>query len=539
LGQATLEITKQSSEQEWYATHVEDDEEPQVEAQVFDFEEYRKRRVGREAIRISAEELGYNDALTYLYRYLDNGSSDYMIDFESEIAERLKKSNHFENHVFFKPVGSDFVTLRDGVSLTESTSKSLPMLQEESARRPALKDEYERAKLESSEIGIISEWFNGAEEGDFLVFESLPLVYGEDQAVTRVYQRVGNLLEGCYFSLNNPDVNQFNELRKKLGVTHTESQTAVEFLAKPYEISDDLQLATTSDFVDHYVGVYDHLLSMKNHKYYNFGFEVSEGSQNQNSFEKVKSQKRLLSVFSKTVEALANSNGKATTEIAKICQDFEISGLGKGQPISSGKAREILMAVSLGIVSSIAKIDQKTLQKLEGSDGNTEANYDAVVYGSSEANANEETYDSLCPTFEVTASQSASQTGSENSAILQAYGYHGKLSNFGKPKIDVCRITNCPSRGESRYVPNKTLVGGCEICVHCHKLFEKGKSPEKVYIEEKKKFTEEENKKEELIAQQNKMRLSDQLEVARKRKCLEQEKQRFNVKTDERVKKAA
>ncbi|MCX6728763.1 MAG: hypothetical protein NTV39_03275 [Candidatus Saccharibacteria bacterium] len=494
MEQGVLEKTIQTSAQELLTPMSGTEESHQVEARVFDIEEYRKRRVGREAIKISAEELGYNDTLTYLYRRVVCGDVDYMPDFEAEIAEKLKDINHFENHVFFEPVGGDFVSIRDKVSLTEMTEKNLPRVKEESARTPKLKDEYERAKLENREIGVISEWFKGAEEGEFLIFESLPLMEGEDFAVTRIYQRVGDLLEGSYFSLNNPSIAQFNELRKKFGV-ETNYHSALEVLGSPYEISNP-QLATTSDLIDYYVGIYDGLLSKQNQKNYSFGNETPEGIKNINSFEMVKSQKNLLTVFTKTVEMLAVSEGRVTPEISRVCIDFEISGLYEGQKISSSKAREILEAVSLGVIHSFATVDKKILNQLENSDVGYDASYDTAVHSSNQAIANGDTYDTICPTFGITTEQSASQPGFENSAILQAYGVHDKLGNFGKPKIGVCRIKNCPTRGESKYVHSKTLVGGCDVCVHCHHIFEKGKSPEKIYAE-KVKLEQQKQKQDE------------------------------------------
>lgn len=537
MEQATLEKAKQASTQEWPVSVPKEVEERQVEARVFDFEEHRRRCVGREAIKITAGELGYNDALTYLYRYQNEGNADYMIDFESSIAERLKNSNHFENHVMFTPVSGDFVSVKDKKSLVEATDKSLPRLRAKLAENPGYLDEYKRAKLEVNEIGLVDDWFKRAGEGEFLVFESLPLAADEDFAVTRVYQRVDNMLEACYFSLNNPDTGQFNSLRKKLGVKDSGCQSALDVLAKPYLISSP-GLETTSDFVDHYVGIYDQLLSEKNQKNYSFGFETGVGDQNQNSFERVKSQKGLLSVFSRTIETLADSSGRVTPEIARICEDFEITGLQEGQFISSQKAREILKAVSLGVVCSIAKVDKKTLRDLEDPECSNEANYDTVVYGSDEATANNETYDPVCPTFEMTSTQSVGQAGVESNSIDGAYGYHNRPSNFGKPKIAVCRITNCPSRGESRYVPNKTLVGGCEICVHCHKLFGKGKSPEMLYREEGKKIEEDKRKKERALAQQIETKRIDKLHQARRRKLREQEKQEQYHKSGGKTKKA-
>jgi hypothetical protein len=214
----------------------------------------------------------------------------------------------------------------------------------------------------------------------------------------------------------------------------------------------------------------------------------------------------LLTVFTKTVEMLAESeDGTVTPEIFRLCKDFEINGLYEGQSISSLKAREILEAVSLGVVASFATVDKETLDSLESPDCGYGASYDTTVHSSNQASANGDTYNTICPTFDINIGQLVGKAGSEKGAVLQAYGAHSqdKLDNFGQPKIGVCRINNCPSRGNSKYVHGKTLVGGCDICVHCHKLFEKGKIPEKVYDEKNK---EELNKQKQVEEEKNRQK---------------------------------
>lgn len=520
-------------------------QDQQVEAKVFDIEEYRKQRIGREAIKISAEELGYSDVLTYLYRYLENSNADILPDLEADVGEclkevdnkgRLKMSNHFENHVYFKPVGSDFVSLKDKVSLTEMTSRSVQLSKKESAKNPKLKNEYERAKLESREIAVISEWFKNAGEGSFLVFESPPLVEGEDFAVTRIYQRLGNTLEGCFISLNNPSLVQFNKLRKELNAGKNDCETALETLGSPYTINKP-RLSNTDEFIDYYVGIYDHLLYENNQKYYSFGFETPEGSENQNGLDRVRTQPKLLKVFTDTIKLLAESEGKMTPEIMNICNDFEVKNVFEGQKITSKQARDILKKVFDGVVGSFSKIDQETLMSLEALDNNSSASYDTVVYSSNDAFAKNESYGGVCPSFSVSEDQKSDvAAGYEQTSILRAFNIFENLNNFGKPKMGVCRIPNCPSHGESNYFPNKTLVGGCEICVHCHKILSKGKSPESVYEEEKNKRKAEEKKNKELIARRNTKKREDELAESRKRKRREQETQRLYAKLNKKVK---
>ena len=274
--------------------------------------------------------------------------------------------------------------------------------------------------------------------------------------------------------------------------------TVLEILGAPYEIKNP-KLQTTDDLIDYYVGTYDELLSKKYQKNFSFGYESPDGSKNQNSLEMVKSQKNLLTVFTKTVEMLAESNGLVSSELSRVCTDFNINGLFEGQPISSHKAREILKAVSLGVIGSIATVDKEILEELESPSCGYDASYDTAAYSSNQASTNGDTYNTLCPTFGMSSGKSESQLGEESRALLLVYGVHDKLGNFGKPKIGVCRISNCPSRGNSKYIHEKTLVGICDVCVHCHKLYEKGKIPDKVYDEKtredqrKQKQAEEEN----------------------------------------------
>jgi hypothetical protein len=105
--------------------------------------------------------------------------------------------------------------------------------------------------------------------------------------------------------------------------------------------------------------------------------------------------------------------------------------------------------------------------------------------------------------------------------MLGAFNPMDIPNKFGRQKIGVCRITNCPTRGKSQYVHEKTLVGGCDICVHCHKIFEKGKSPEKIYD---KKIKEEQQKQKQ--AEEESTRLGQQKVELKKRKAAE-DKQKF------------
>lgn len=447
-------------------------------------------RLGR--LAIESEFLGINDPLTHLHQYLKKGEVALIgikEDLETDIAERLPKTP-FVNYVGFEFTGDDFVSLKDKVSMNSMTETNLRIFKSESAKNPDLIEEFERAEVEAKEATKLATWFKNAPTGAYLIFESLP-ISEQKIAISRIYQKASNgKLQGCFVSLYNSSVGQFNELRKILGADDVSTcQTEKEILQNCYEFYEP-DLTAPSEFIDFYVGAYDYLLKEQQGEQYSFGLKKDKSKEKQNGLLKVRSQPRLTSIYLDTVKALASSQGVVTPELIQINDSLGIGyQLRKNQIITVEMAQSIMSEVILGITSVIDKANDKLLNDLEHSDTNQETNYAAVSHYGEQAKISGETYASNgCPEYgRSNSTEPSADMNLEYNAICRAFNIREKLDNFGKPKTGVCRILNCPSRGSLGWLPNKTLVGGCDICVCCHKLLGKGKSPKIIYAEKKSK----------------------------------------------------
>lgn len=446
--------------------------------------------LGRLAIR--SEFLGINDPLTHLHQYIVRGEEALIgikEDIETDIAERLPKTP-FVNYVGFEFTGDDFVSSKDRVSMNSMTDTNLQIFKSESAIDQNLIAEFERAEVEAQEVTKLVAWFKNAPIGANLVFESLPI--GEQKfAISRIYQKIDDKrLEGCFVSLYNSSVGQFNKFREGLGISDSTCHTENEILQNNYEFYEP-KLTPPEKFIDFYVGVYDHLLQEQKGKQYSFGLETNKTREKQNGLFKVRKQPKLTSIYIDTIKALASSNGKITPELAQINEKLSLGyKFNNGHDITVEMAHNIMSDVILGITSVIDRADDKLLNDLVNSNTGQDANYAAISHFGEQARASGETYASNgCPEYgrsSANESDSANDANLEYDTIYQAFNTREKLDNFGKPKIGVCRIPNCPSRGDLSWLPDKTLVGGCDICVCCHKLFGKGKKPQKIYTEQEK-----------------------------------------------------
>ncbi len=444
--------------------------------------------MGRLALRL--EYLGINDPLTHLYQYLEKGDKALVgikEDLETDIAERLPKTP-FVNNVSFEFTGNDFVSVKDRVSMNSMTKTNLEIFKTETVKNPDIADELARAETEAQEVTKLAAWFKTAPTGAYLIFESLPI--GKQKiAISRIYQKTSNdLLEGHFVSLYSPSMERFNELRKKLDADATTGTTEQELLQNNYEFYSP-NLTKAAKFTDHYVATYDQLLEKQNNKQYSFGLEKDKNEEKKNGLLKVRSQPKLTSIYTDTIKTLASSQGVVTAELMRVTDKFGSSyRLKEGQAISKEMAHNIISEVIHSIASVIDKADSKLLGDLERSDSGEGANYAALSHYGGEAKASGETYDSNgCPEYSVgNSTVSTTDATSESTIIQRAFNAQNTPDNFGKPKIGVCRILNCPTRGNLSWWSDKTLVGGCDICVCCHKLFEKGKSPKKTYNDKKR-----------------------------------------------------
>lgn len=458
--------------------------------------------LGRLAIR--AEQLGINDPLTHLYQYLEKGETAEIgirQDVETDIAERLPKTP-FVNYVGFDFVGNDFASSKDKVSMDSMTKNNLKIISEEYAVNPTtMSQEYARAKIEAEEVERLVKWFKTAKIGSCQIFESLP-IGNQKIAITRIYKKIDSkTLEGCFVSLYNPSVELFNQFRKQIDKNSPTLHTEIDILQNNYEFNDQ-KLLNGKNFVDFYVNTYDQLLQVKTGREFSFGIENDKEKQRQNGIKMVRSQPGLINTYVQTVKKLAESSGLATADLVDLTGKINTGHrLELSQNISAKIVHDILNTMIIGITSAIDKGDDTLLEDLNKPYSGADTDLATVSHFAEVASKSNQSYDSNgCPEFSRSSENTnANSTSNSETAVMQrAFGIEPEtLKNFGKPKIDVCRINSCPSRGDIWWWPDKTLVGGCNICVHCHKLLEKGHNPDRVYVqrEKERKAAEEELKK--------------------------------------------
>lgn len=450
----------------------------------------RERTVYLGKLAIKSEFLGINDPLTHLHQYIERGDSALLgikMDIETDIAERLPRTP-FVNYVGFNYDGNDFLSERDKVSMAKMTSTNLKIFKEEKDKNPILMDEYKRAKLESLEVHKLTSWFPNAPIGSCMIFESLPI--GDQKfAISRIYRKSGNnKIEGCFVSLYGSNVERFNEFRKALRVEVPICQNEYDILSNHYEFYAP-EIKSKEDFVNFYVGLYDHLINESDGRDYCFGIETNKYQQKRNGLEKARKQPKLSAIYLDTVRALAESNGIITPKLIEINNKLKLCyQISEKSEFDKDFAKNILSDVIAGITSVIDRANSDLLDGLESYDTTQDASYEAVSFYNGQARATGERYESNgCPEYDrQSQTVSIDDSTNEESIIKKAFDINGnELKNFGKPKIGLCRIMNCPSRGEINWLPQKTLVGGCDICVRCHRLFEQGRSPKSVYSKAK------------------------------------------------------
>lgn len=458
----------------------------------------RERTISLGQLAIRMDQLGINDPLTHLFQRVEKGKSaeiGILEDLITDIAERLPKTP-FVNQINYEIFENDFVSCKDRVSMRRMTENNLKVFSDELSKNSELKIEYERAEIEAREVEAILCWFKGASVGSYLIFESLPI--GDQKiAISRIYQKKSkSILEGSFVSLYNPSVEIFNEFRSQVGGDRVARVDELDVLRNHYEYFDG-KLVSSLEFIDYYVSVYDKLLSKKRGGQFSFGIESDVFAKKRainNGIEKVRKQNGLTKVYMDAVQALASSDGVITPELRSVCNvldsDLQIS---VGERISVGLARDILSNMITRITSVIDRANDDILSELEYSGG--DANYSAVsIYGDEAKSYGEDYSSNACP--ELARAQHQDQDDAKKSIfsddeleyelMMKAFNTPTRLKMFGRPKIGVCRIPNCPSRGNMSWMPDKTLVGGCNVCVCCHKHFQKGKSPEAIYKEQER-----------------------------------------------------
>ncbi|MEP7205282.1 MAG: hypothetical protein ABI716_03765, partial [Candidatus Saccharibacteria bacterium] len=417
-------------------------------------------------------------------------------DIETAVAERLPRTS-FVNQVGFEFTGHDFISIKDKVSMDSMTKTNLDICRQESSANPHMARELIRAKSESQEVTKLADWFLEAPINGYMIFESLPI--GEQEfAISRIYQKTSaSRLTGSFVSLYNSSIDQFNQLRQTLRPGQSAGQDEQEILDNNFEYFDE-NLTHSTEFIDLYTDTYDRLLQTEYSTHYSFGLETDDKATRVNGIEKVRSQTKLTDIYIDTIKSLAAGQGSVSAELVHITELLGIgSDLSVGQAITLDTARDMLKSVTISIASVIDRADTTLLRELETIKPGDHAGYDALSYYGGQAKSEGASYSSGgCAEYNRSDSP-ATGSVSEYYAIAAAYSIDKFPDNFGEPKIDVCRIISCPSRGSTSW-PEKTLVGGCSICINCHQLFQKGKSPEKIYKEketQKKQLTDKITKK--------------------------------------------
>lgn len=496
----------------------------QKSPEIATYERARNVKIGKAVI--DASEIGINDPIAHLYKFIKKGdeSLDSIKEVATDIAERLPNVP-FVNYVGFELRGNDFISEKDKVSMVEMTGNNMRILKLESMYDSSLMPEYERAKLEVEEVAKLAGWYESAKIGSCFVFESLPM--GKQKvAVTRIYQKTADgRLNGCFLSLHNPNVDRFNGLRQKIGVIgHSDLHTELDILKNGYQFHHE-RLMNLEDFVDFYVDAYDELLLEQSGKIHRFGIETSDTPRIENGIEKVKSRPDLISNYVEMLTVMRNSEGVVSPDLFRMCKRF---GIGENLSIGENMKTSTYRVLLKGLI----KYMTRTIDGVDAS-----SNY------SGEAGVSNRSYDSLaCPEIDITLRSNSGESGAtynrmtrfEQRALLWAYGIYEDLVDFGVPRIDNCKTKNCPSHRETK----PCVVGGCGFCKECHKILgrEEDSNPERVYKkeEEKTKRLEAEKLEAELIDKKAK----EESEMVEKTKAINAEEEFIRAK-QERERKVA
>ena len=447
------------------------------------------------------KDLGLNDPLTHLYEYIQEGDEALIAikqDIETDIAERLPKTP-FINYVGFELKNNDFLSIKDQVSMKKMLQTNLNILSKELKDNPHLQQEYDRAVIEAEEADKLTTWFKTAPNNAFLVFESLP-IGDQEIAISRIYRKANDqYLDGCFVSLYNPSVVQFNELRGKLIPGHPAfCKDELAILKNNYAFYNP-RLSTAEDFIDFYVETYDQTIQERYNKPTSFGLDKKVDIDQQNGIDKVRKHSQLTDIYLEAIKSLAEGEGLATEKLITIGQRLHLDlPVQLNDRLTTDQARSLLQKVIVGIAGVIDKSDQQLLDQLSNLEPDSDALYDSIATYSEIAQQSAENYANVsCPTINRTESQTSSQDDDLNDfrIMARAFGIHEDIKDFGKPRLGVCTIKGCPSHGTG-LLTNETLVGGCGICVRCHKLLQKGKNPTTVYEIEAKEQEHQQRLKE-------------------------------------------
>lgn len=439
-------------------------------------------------LAISQEDLGLNDPITHLDRYARAGEEtlpSIREDLDTLILEMLP--DPFENAVDFVYQAGDFISAKDQVGLKKITSVNKTILEKEAHLNPQLLPELVRAQAEAREPYAVEEWFKTANVGGVMIAESLPM--GKQEfAVVRLHFKTGsNTMQEYIVSLHSPTINTFNSLRKRLGVDRADAKAPIELLATPYplELSAD---KTSKEFVDFYVSNYDSILSQNSPsaEKYCYGVAGLDRSKIKTNFEKVRQENPVKEIYIDALKAFSKSNGYANEKIIGIAESLHLEHkFHDGQRLRLGQVRANLKDILQALVSTYDKADNMLMQGLAGFNTGTDYVYGAVAGFGDQARAENRVYDSACPTVDRQAPSTESSVISNGYNLTLVGGQ--LLKDFGEAKKGICRTKSCLSRGFGTKA-NKTIVGGCDFCVECHKMLQHKKTPETEHAKKRRKI---------------------------------------------------
>lgn len=432
---------------------------------------------------IAINNLGINDPLADIAYYLNHTNkekalNDILINFETNVAEYLKETP-FINRVQFNFTGNDFLSDKEGISMREMATTSLRIFKNMKDGSKIMFNELVRANLESQETDKLSKWFIDAPIGGYLIFESLPL---ENQtiAIPRIYQKISNnSIEGTFVSLHNPEVEHFNKLRTTLGSGNASNKNALEVLSNHYDFYDP-DLTNSDDFTRFYVNSYDKILGYKHSSNFYFGLDTSTTQIKQNGIEKVRQLPNATALYTELVQIIAQCNGAVTQELTDFAKDIRIEIPTQDSTLNAHSIRDILDQTMKVVVAFVDIADDKALNDFKNLDLKADRKKITSTmsgYGQIATSEGKEYTSNGCPKYGL----KESDNNGEQSAINKAFNLDNLPDNFGEASFDICRISNCPTRGKSKWWPKKTMVGGCKICVNCHNHFSKGKNPKEIY----------------------------------------------------------
>lgn len=447
-----------------------------------------KRKLGEVALNwIEKENLGIQDTLTHLYRYLDSGGDAITMagieeDLITDIIEKLPNGN-FHSIVNFKRDNQDFVSDLENISMRQMVDTNLEIMQ----RKTRDPDELLRAKQECDEIKALDDWYDQAELGSYIVFESLP-VGNQDMAVARIYQKISNdRLSGNFVSLHNPTVDVFNAVRKTFGFDASYNKNS-DFLKNYYMLD-------SSYSVSEYISNYDNILEGLDHEKHRFGLIDNEYFDTRSKIER---NKLLLKPYLDLIQIFGNCGGRVNQEVIDFCTELKLElELEKYDCISPERARYLIEQTLTAITNKLKDLKDDISEEDDVYSMVGDSGFSAREQGMTYTN-------SACPQFTGENIDESGVAGqNESSTLMKSFGLFGyeKLKDFGKAKHGYCRIKNCPNHNKAG------IVGGCEICPFCHMMFLEGKKLaeiEKYYQELNDKNIKEKNEKERRVIQKKK-----------------------------------